>query len=43
MYIAVNLATAHPHIDGDGTVYNLGNSAKGYTIIKIPPSGKGDL
>ncbi|KAG7173550.1 Beta,beta-carotene 15,15'-dioxygenase-like 2, partial [Homarus americanus] len=25
-YVAVNLATAHPHIDADGTVYNLGTS-----------------
>ncbi|XP_064390883.1 carotenoid-cleaving dioxygenase, mitochondrial-like [Halichondria panicea] len=39
-YVAVNSATAHPHIDVDGTVYNLGSSANGYTIIKIPPTGK---
>ena len=30
-FIAVNGATAHPHYDPDGTVYNMGNSygAKG--------------
>ncbi len=42
-HVAVNSATAHPHIDDDGTVYNLGSSANGYTIIKIPPTGKGDV
>ena len=35
-------ATAHPHIDEDGTVYNMGNSygPKGpmYHIIKYDPS-----
>ncbi|XP_042227529.1 beta,beta-carotene 15,15'-dioxygenase-like [Homarus americanus] len=41
-YIAVNTATAHPHIDPDGTVYNMGNSYVGikgptYNIIKFPP------
>ncbi|XP_071531273.1 carotenoid-cleaving dioxygenase, mitochondrial-like [Panulirus ornatus] len=41
-YIAVNTATAHPHVDPDGTVYNMGNSyanKKGptYNIIKFPP------
>lgn len=25
-FIAVNGATAHPHVDTDGTVYNMGNS-----------------
>uniref|UniRef100_A0A8C5Q2Q1 Beta,beta-carotene 9',10'-oxygenase n=1 Tax=Leptobrachium leishanense TaxID=445787 RepID=A0A8C5Q2Q1_9ANUR len=39
-YIAVNGATAHPHIDPDGTAYNMGNSygRKGvfYNIIKVP-------
>lgn len=25
-FIAVNGATAHPHYDPDGTVYNMGNS-----------------
>ncbi len=42
-HVAVNSATAHPHIDDDGTLYNLGSSANGYTIIKIPPTGKGDV
>ena len=42
-HVSVNMATAHPHIDTDGTVYNLGNSIGGYAIIKIPPVGKGDL
>lgn len=25
-FIAVNGATAHPHVDPDGTVFNMGNS-----------------
>ena len=25
-FVAVNMATAHPHSDPDGTVYNMGNS-----------------
>ncbi|XP_030632880.1 beta-carotene oxygenase 2b [Chanos chanos] len=40
-FIAVNGATAHPHVDPDGTTYNMGNSytAKGafYNIIQVPP------
>ncbi|XP_053545806.1 carotenoid-cleaving dioxygenase, mitochondrial-like isoform X3 [Bombina bombina] len=40
-YIAVNGATAHPHYDPDGTVYNMGNSygkhGTMYNIIRIPP------
>nr|AFZ78092.1 retinoid isomerohydrolase [Petromyzon marinus] len=41
-YISINGATAHPHIERDGTVYNIGNCfGKGlsfaYNIIKIPP------
>ncbi|XP_062844401.1 carotenoid-cleaving dioxygenase, mitochondrial [Trichomycterus rosablanca] len=40
-FIAVNGATAHPHVDPDGTVYNMGNSygSKGalYNIITVPP------
>ncbi|XP_030648615.1 beta,beta-carotene 9',10'-oxygenase [Chanos chanos] len=40
-FIAVNGATAHPHYDPDGTVYNMGNSygSKGvfYNIISVPP------
>lgn len=39
-YIAVNGATAHPHIDPDGTAYNMGNSygpnGTFYNIIKVP-------
>lgn len=40
-YIAVNMATAHPHIDPDGTVYNMGSSFTNfngtcYSIIKMP-------
>ncbi|XP_061682546.1 beta-carotene oxygenase 2b [Syngnathoides biaculeatus] len=39
-FIAVNNATAHPHIDLDGTTYNMGNSysLKGsyYNIIQVP-------
>ncbi|XP_076867978.1 carotenoid-cleaving dioxygenase, mitochondrial isoform X2 [Brachyhypopomus gauderio] len=40
-FVAVNGATAHPHVDPDGTVYNMGNSydRKGtsYNIIRVPP------
>lgn len=38
--VAINIATAHPHMDPDGTVHNLGHSFKGkpkVCIIKIPP------
>uniref|UniRef100_A0A3Q3E0F0 Beta-carotene oxygenase 2b n=1 Tax=Hippocampus comes TaxID=109280 RepID=A0A3Q3E0F0_HIPCM len=39
-FIAVNSATAHPHVDVDGTTYNMGNSfsLKGsyYNIIQVP-------
>ncbi|KAM9299371.1 carotenoid-cleaving dioxygenase, mitochondrial-like [Gastrophryne carolinensis] len=39
-FIAVNGATAHPHYDPDGTVYNMGNSygkdGTRYNIIKVP-------
>ncbi|ROT75096.1 putative beta,beta-carotene 9 [Penaeus vannamei] len=36
------MATAHPHVDPDGTVYNMGTSFTGnkgptYNIIKFPP------
>lgn len=39
----MNQATAHPHVDPDGTVYNMGNSFSGkkgptYNIIKFPPA-----
>lgn len=42
-YIAVDSATAHPHVLKDGTVINVGNNYrhwKGphYTIFEIPPS-----
>lgn len=41
-YVSVNGATAHPHIESDGTVYNIGNCfgknfSVAYNIIKIPP------
>ncbi|CAL8399975.1 unnamed protein product [Boreogadus saida] len=40
-FVAVNGATAHPHCDPDGTVYNMGNSygSKGalYNIVRVPP------
>jgi len=39
-FIAVNGATAHPHVDPDGTTYNMGNSYTGkgatYNIIRVP-------
>ncbi|KAJ6616396.1 Beta,beta-carotene 15,15'-dioxygenase, partial [Pseudolycoriella hygida] len=42
-YVAINHATAHPHICDDGTVYNIGTSyqhRKGphYVVVKIPPT-----
>lgn len=45
-YININGVTAHPHIESDGTVYNIGNCmGKGatlaYNIVKIPPTQKG--
>ncbi|XP_076031464.1 carotenoid-cleaving dioxygenase, mitochondrial-like [Oratosquilla oratoria] len=41
-YVAVNMATAHPHVDPDGTVYNMGTCFKGqhgpvYNIVQFPP------
>ncbi|KAK2816372.1 hypothetical protein Q7C36_022643 [Tachysurus vachellii] len=43
-FVAVNGATAHPHVDPDGTVYNMGNSygRKGalYNIIRVPPKNE---
>ncbi|KAL6082760.1 hypothetical protein STEG23_019575 [Scotinomys teguina] len=41
-YVSVNGATAHPHIESDGTVYNIGNCfgknfSVAYNIVKIPP------
>uniref|UniRef100_A0A8D3E3S3 Retinoid isomerohydrolase n=1 Tax=Scophthalmus maximus TaxID=52904 RepID=A0A8D3E3S3_SCOMX len=45
-YININGVTAHPHIENDGTVYNIGNCmGKGatlaYNVVKIPPTQKG--
>ncbi|XP_060229582.1 carotenoid-cleaving dioxygenase, mitochondrial isoform X3 [Meriones unguiculatus] len=40
-FIAVNGATAHPHYDPDGTVYNMGNTygprGSCYNVIRVPP------
>ena len=46
-YISVNGVTAHPHIEADGTVYNIGNCfgknmSLAYNIIKIPPAQTGE-
>ncbi|KAM5262601.1 beta,beta-carotene 15,15'-dioxygenase [Ctenodactylus gundi] len=43
-YVAVNLATAHPHYDGAGNVLNMGTSVvdKGrtkYVLFRIPAAG----
>lgn len=38
--VAVHMATAHPHIAPDGTMYNLGmsfNPASAYNIVAVPP------
>uniref|UniRef100_A0A3B3D4X8 Retinoid isomerohydrolase n=1 Tax=Oryzias melastigma TaxID=30732 RepID=A0A3B3D4X8_ORYME len=45
-FVNINGITAHPHIEADGTVYNIGNCmGKGatlaYNIVKIPPTQKG--
>ena len=41
--VSVNSATAHPHIDPDGTIYNLGMMHKEgkYAIIKLTPAKEG--
>nr|XP_057929800.1 retinal Mueller cells isomerohydrolase-like isoform X1 [Doryrhamphus excisus] len=44
-YLSVNGVTAHPHIEADGTVYNIGNCfgknmSLAYNIVKIPPAQK---
>ncbi|XP_038151024.1 retinal Mueller cells isomerohydrolase-like [Cyprinodon tularosa] len=44
-YLSINGVTAHPHIEADGTVYNIGNCfgknmSLAYNIIKIPPAQK---
>ncbi|XP_051855417.1 retinoid isomerohydrolase isoform X1 [Antechinus flavipes] len=41
-YVSVNGASAHPHIENDGTVYNIGNCfgknfSLAYNIVRIPP------
>ena len=44
-YVAINGATAHPHIEADGTVYNLGSVFKGRPhtcIVKLPSNGDGN-
>ncbi|XP_062834245.1 retinoid isomerohydrolase isoform X2 [Anolis carolinensis] len=40
--VSVNGVTAHPHIENDGTVYNIGNCfgknfSIAYNIVRIPP------
>ncbi|KAM3857269.1 beta,beta-carotene 15,15'-dioxygenase [Diretmus argenteus] len=40
-HIALNLATAHPHYDGEGNTYNMGTAIMGlgrpkYVIFKVP-------
>lgn len=42
-YVAINHATAHPHVCKDGTVYNIGTSyqhSRGphYVVVKVPPT-----
>ncbi|XP_018582330.2 retinal Mueller cells isomerohydrolase-like isoform X2 [Scleropages formosus] len=44
-YLSVNGVTAHPHIEKDGTVYNIGNCfgknmTLAYNVVKIPPIQK---
>uniref|UniRef100_A0A8C5G054 Retinoid isomerohydrolase n=1 Tax=Gouania willdenowi TaxID=441366 RepID=A0A8C5G054_GOUWI len=45
-YVNINGVTAHPHIERDGTVFNIGNCmGKGatlaYNIVRTPPTQKG--
>ena len=42
--ISVNSATAHPHIEPDGSIYNTGMLHKQgkYAIIKMVPSHNGE-
>lgn len=47
-YVNVNGVTAHPHIERDGTVYNIGNcmgkgASLAYNIVKTPPTQKGTM
>ena len=42
-YVAVNQATAHPHVLEDGSVLNIGSNYRHkngphYCVIKIPPT-----
>ncbi|CAG7724263.1 unnamed protein product [Allacma fusca] len=42
-FVAINHATAHPHVSEDGTAYNMENNyrhKKGphYVVVKIPPT-----
>ncbi|XP_036433952.1 retinal Mueller cells isomerohydrolase [Colossoma macropomum] len=44
-YLSINGVTAHPHIEQDGTLYNIGNCfgknmSLAYNIVKIPPAQK---
>uniref|UniRef100_A0AAY3ZV45 Retinoid isomerohydrolase n=1 Tax=Denticeps clupeoides TaxID=299321 RepID=A0AAY3ZV45_9TELE len=44
-YVNINGVTAHPHIEPDGTVYNIGNcmgkgASLAYNIVRIPPTQK---
>ncbi|XP_061745558.1 beta,beta-carotene 15,15'-dioxygenase [Nerophis ophidion] len=45
-HIALNLATAHPHYEHDGTTYNMGTAIVGlgppkYVIFKVPADASG--
>lgn len=35
-YIAINIATAHPHYDAEGHTLNMASSLTAYHIVKIP-------
>lgn len=46
-HLSVNGLTAHPHIEEDGTIYNMGNCfgknmSLAYNVVKIPPAAKGE-
>uniref|UniRef100_A0A8C7JRU2 Retinoid isomerohydrolase n=1 Tax=Oncorhynchus kisutch TaxID=8019 RepID=A0A8C7JRU2_ONCKI len=44
-YVNINGVTAHPHIERDGTVFNIGNcmgkgASLAYNVVRIPPTQK---
>ncbi|XP_050412299.1 beta,beta-carotene 15,15'-dioxygenase isoform X3 [Patella vulgata] len=45
-YVTVHLSTAHPHLEKDGSIYNLATNfdpKAAYNIVQIPAKSDGDL